>query len=144
MEMQTMSHGLSNFSGAVAAWLCLAPVAFAREPLSFSSTLASAPTSIHYIANLSLFLIWSTAGIVLVVGGLLTFAPFKFRGRKLNPLSEPAQVSRRIELDLAWTMIPVLLAILLLAATWINFAIQSVSKPTLHTLPARIVRADAC
>jgi hypothetical protein len=37
-----MSHGLSNFSGAMAAWLCLAPVAFARAPLAMPGSLATA------------------------------------------------------------------------------------------------------
>ena len=110
-----MRHGLSNFSGAIAAWLCLAPVALAREPLSMSSTLALASTPAHYIANLSLFLIWITGGISLAVGGLLAFAPFRFRARKSDPLSGRAQVYRSTEIDLAWTLIPVLVLVLFLA-----------------------------
>jgi hypothetical protein len=34
-----MRYGLSNFFGAIAAWLCLAPVAFTYEPLSMPGTL---------------------------------------------------------------------------------------------------------
>lgn len=56
-----MTHGLSHFSGAIAAWLCLAPVAFARKPLSMPSTVAPASIPVHYIANLSVFVIWITA-----------------------------------------------------------------------------------
>jgi heme/copper-type cytochrome/quinol oxidase subunit 2 len=124
-----MSHGLPHFFGAVTARLCLAPVAFAREPLSLSSTLPSAPTPVHYMTNLSLFLIWSTAGIFLVVGGLLSFTPFRFRAPKSDRLSGPTQVYRRKEFDLAWTAIPVMLAILLLATVCINFAIKTPSNP---------------
>jgi cytochrome c oxidase subunit 2 len=113
--MQTMSHGHSNFFGAIAAWLCLAPVAFAHEPLSMSRSLASASTAVHYIANQSLVLIWFTGGIFLVVGGLLVFAPFRFRARKSDPFSEPAQVYRSTEIGLAWTVIPVLVLVLFLA-----------------------------
>jgi hypothetical protein len=76
-----MSHGLSNFFGAIAAWLCLAPVALTREPLSMSSSLAHAFNPVHYIANLSVILIWITGGIFMVVGGLLAFAPFKFHAQ---------------------------------------------------------------
>jgi cytochrome c oxidase subunit 2 len=111
-EMQTMSHGLSNFFGALAAWLCLAPIAFAREPLSMLSNLAPASTPVHYIANLSFFLIWITGGIFLVVGGLLAFTPFRFHAHKSDPLSGPAQVYRSSEIDLAWTVIPVLVLVL--------------------------------
>jgi cytochrome c oxidase subunit 2 len=110
--MQTMRHGLSNFSGAIAAWLCLAPIAFARDPLSMPSTLAAAAAPAHYIANPSLFLIWITGGIFLVVGGLLVFAPFRFRARKSDPLSGWAQAYRNTGVDLAWTVIPVLVLIL--------------------------------
>ena len=34
-----MSRGLSDFADAIAAWLCLVSVAFARKPLSMSSTI---------------------------------------------------------------------------------------------------------
>jgi len=106
-----MSHRFANFLGAIAAWLCLAPVAFAHEP----STLAAAAAPAHCIANLSLFLIWITGGIFLVVGGLLVFAPFRFRARKSDPLPGWAQAYRNTEVDLAWTVIPVLVLVLLLA-----------------------------
>jgi cytochrome c oxidase subunit 2 len=114
-ETQTMSHGLSNFFGAVAAWLCLAPVAFAHEPLSMPGTLPAGFTAAHYIANLSLILIWITGGIFLVVGGLLAFEPLRFLTRKSDPLSVPARVNRNTEINLAWTAIPVLVVLLFLA-----------------------------
>lgn len=115
--MQSMSHGLSNFFGATAAWLCLAPVAFARKPLSMPSALAPASTPVHPIANLSVLVIWITGGIFLAVGGLLAFGPFKFCAHKSDPLSEPSQVYRSTKIDLAWTAIPVLaLALVLLLA----------------------------
>jgi cytochrome c oxidase subunit 2 len=107
-EIQTMRHGLSNFLGAIAAWLCLAPVAFARNPLSM-------PTATHGIANLSLFLIWITGGIFLVVGGFLAFEPPRFRARKSDPLSAPSQVHRSMEINLTWTVIPVMVLLLFLA-----------------------------
>jgi heme/copper-type cytochrome/quinol oxidase subunit 2 len=111
--MQTMRRGISNFFGAIAAWLCLAPVAFAYEPLSMPSTLASAVTPSHYIPNLSLCLIWIAGGIFLVVGGLLAFAPFRLRTPKSDSLL--AQAYRNTEIDLTWTVIPVLVLVLFLA-----------------------------
>jgi hypothetical protein len=111
-EIRAMNHGLSNFLGAIAAWLCLAPIAFARKTLSMPG-IASTPA--HHIVNLSLFLIWIAGGIFLVVGGSLAFAPFKFRIRKSDPSSRPAQVNRSTELDWAWTVIPVLVLMLFLA-----------------------------
>jgi cytochrome c oxidase subunit II len=112
--MQTMSHSLSNYSGAIAAWLCLAPVAFAREPLSMPITLAPASTPFHYVANMPLFLVWITGGIFLIVGGLLAFAPFRLTACKSDSLTGPAQVRRSMENDLVWTVIPVLVLVLFL------------------------------
>lgn len=109
-----MSHGLSNFFGAIAAWLCLAPVAFARKTMSLPCTPAPASTPAHHIANLSLFMIWITGGIFLVAGGLLAFAPFRFCARKSDPLPGRTHVYRSTEIALAWTAIPVLVLVLFL------------------------------
>ena len=110
-----MNHGLSNFFGAIAAWLCLAPVAFARAPLSMPSALAPGLTADEHIANLSLFLIWITGGIFFVVGGLLAFTPSGVRAGRSGRISGLVRVHRSIEVDLAWTMIPVLVLVLFLA-----------------------------
>jgi cytochrome c oxidase subunit 2 len=124
-----MNQGVSNFCGAIFAWMCLAPVAFARESRSMSNILALASTPAHYFANLPLFGIWIAGGIFLVGGGLLAFAPFRSRTRKSDPLSGPAQAYQTAEIDLAWTVIPVLVLVLFLATTRINSAIENVSKP---------------
>ena len=110
-----MSHGLSNFLGAIAAWLCLAPVAFAQEPLLMPNALAPGFTAAHHIANLPPFLIWIAGGILFVVGGLLALSPFRFRASRSGPLSGLVQVHQSIDVHLAWTMIPVLVLVLFLA-----------------------------
>ena len=110
-----MSHGLSNFLGAIAAWLCLVPVAFAREPLSRLNTLAHGFTAAHHIAGLPLFLIWITGGFFFAVGGLLAFEPFRLRARKSDPLPRSARVQRSMGIDLVWTLIPVFVLVLFLA-----------------------------
>ena len=111
--MHTKILGLSNFCGAVAAWLCLTPVAFAGGHLAAQNTPASTPA--HQIFTLSLFVIWITGGIFLVVGGLLAFAPCRFRACTSDPSSSPTQVYRATEINLAWTVIPVLVLVLFLA-----------------------------
>jgi heme/copper-type cytochrome/quinol oxidase subunit 2 len=112
-ERLTMSHGLSSFLGAITAWLFLAPVAFARKPLSMLSTLTPASTAAHHFVGSSLSFIWIAGGIFLVVSGCLAFAPFRLRARKSDPLSGRAQIYRSTEIHLAWTVIPVLVLLLL-------------------------------
>ena len=124
-----MNQGVSSFCGAIFAWMCLAPVAFARESWSMSNILALASTPAHYFANLPLFGVWIAGGIFLVGGGLLTFAPFRSPTRKSNSLSGPAQAFRTTEIDLAWTVIPVAVLVLFLATARINSPSQNVSKP---------------
>ena len=109
-----MSHRPSNYFGATAAWLCLAPVAFARETLLMPNTLAPACTSAHNVVNVYAFLIWITGGMFLAVGGFLAFTPSPLRTRKSYPLSALAQGYRCTEIGLAWTVIPLLVLLLFL------------------------------
>jgi heme/copper-type cytochrome/quinol oxidase subunit 2 len=109
-----MRHGLSGFFGAVTAWLCLAPVAFTRESMSIPNTLVPRSIPVHFIANQSAFVIWIAGGTLLAVGGLLTFGPFRSRAHKSDPLGQ-AEVCRSTEIDLVWTVIPVLVLVLFLA-----------------------------
>lgn len=113
--MQTIGHGIPNFSGAAAAWLCLAPVVFARELPSIPGTLAPASIPVHHIANLSIFLIWIMGGIFLIAGGLLAFTPFRSRVGKSDSSSRPAQIYQLTEIDLAWTVIPLLVLVFFLS-----------------------------
>ena len=97
---------------------------------STPSTLAPASTPAHQIFDLSVFVIAITGGIFLVVGGLLAIALYRFRARKTDPLGEPAQIYGSTQIELAWTVIPVLIVVILFLATArIIFAIQDAPKP---------------
>jgi cytochrome c oxidase subunit II len=94
------------------------------------STLAPASTPAYQIFNLSLFVVAITGGIFLVVGGLLAIALYLFRARKTDPVGEPAQIYGSTQIELAWTVIPVLIvAVLFLTTARIIFAIQDAPKP---------------
>lgn len=121
--------GLIRFVG-VPAWLCLAGPLLAQGPQSIPSTLAPASTSAHQIYDLSKFVIAITGGIFLVVGGLLAIAIIRFRARKSDPLNEPPQIYGSTQIELAWTVIPVLIVVVLFLTTArIIFAIQDAPKP---------------
>jgi cytochrome c oxidase subunit II len=110
-------------------WFFLtSPTLFARG--TTPSTLAPASTPAHQIFDLSVFVVAITGGIFLVVGGLLAVALYRFRAKKTDPLGEPAQIYGSTQIELAWTVIPVLIVVVLFLTTArIIFAIQDAPKP---------------
>jgi cytochrome c oxidase subunit 2 len=94
------------------------------------TTLAPASTPAHQIFDLSIFVIAITSGIFLVVGGLLAIALFRYRARKSDPAGEPAQIYGSTQIELAWTVIPLLIVVVLFLTTArIIFAVQDAPKP---------------
>src|SRR5580692_6788155 len=128
-KMQTRRAQCLIRSSRVAASLLLtSPLLIAQG--TTPSTLAPASTPAHQIFDLSIFVIAITGGIFVVVGGLLAIALYRFRARKTDPLGEPAQIYGSTQIELAWTVIPVLIGVVLFLTTArIIFAIQDAPKP---------------
>jgi cytochrome c oxidase subunit 2 len=83
------------------------------------------------IYHLSHFVLAITALIFLVVFTLLTYAAVKFRQRAGDAEREPAQVYGSTQIELAWTIIPILIVVVLFMATArVIHAIQDAPKPT--------------
>lgn len=99
-------------------------------PLSSTNIFAPASTPARTIFGLSMFVLAVTAIIFVVVGGLLVYSVVKFRGRATDAGREPAQVYGSTQIELAWTVIPVLIvAVLFLATARVIHAIQDAPKP---------------
>jgi cytochrome c oxidase subunit II len=82
------------------------------------------------IYDLSLFVLAITALIFLVVFGLLTYAVVKFRRTANEDKSEPAQVYGSTQIELAWTVIPILIVVVLFLATArVIHGIEDAPKP---------------
>ena len=82
------------------------------------------------IYHLSRFVLAITAMIFLVVFILLTYAVVKFRNRGARADREPAQVYGSTQIELAWTIIPILIVVVLFLATArVIHAIQDARKP---------------
>jgi cytochrome c oxidase subunit 2 len=97
---------------------------------SSTSIFAPASTPAKTIFSLSMFVLAVTAIIFFVVGGLLVYSIVKFRGRASDAGREPAQVYGSTQIELAWTVIPVLIvAVLFLATARVIHAIQDAPKP---------------
>jgi len=129
-EMQTELEGYRNWVGVFAASFFPALSAWAAGPQSTPTTFAPASTPAHQIYDLSVFVICITGGIFVVVGGLIAVTLIRFRARKSDPPTEPAQIYGSTQIELAWTVIPLLIVVVLFLTTArILFAIQDAPEP---------------
>ena len=111
---------------ALIAW----QAGFAEGPQSTPSIFAPASTPASSIFQLSLFVLSITGGIFVVVGGMIAYVVFRFRQHGPDDTSEPAQIYGSTQVELAWTVIPVLIVVVLFLTTArMIFAIQDAPKP---------------
>ena len=112
--------------------LCFMSRAAAAVASSPGPTNIFAPqsTPAKSIVHLSLFVLAITGIIFAVVFTLLLYSLLKFRARSASANSEPAQVYGSTQIELAWTIIPVLIVVVLFLATArVLHAIQDAPKP---------------
>jgi cytochrome c oxidase subunit II len=103
----------------------------AHPSLSPTNIFAPASTPAHSIFDLSLFVMEVTAAIFLVVFSLLAYVVVKFRKKAVSDGREPAQVYGSTQLELAWTVIPILIVVtLFLAAARVIASIQNPARPS--------------
>jgi cytochrome c oxidase subunit 2 len=100
------------------------------QPSSSTSIFSPASTPADSIFGLSLFVLTVTAGIFLTVFSLLVYSAVKFRKRANDDGREPPQIYGSNQLELAWTVIPVLIVVVLFLTTArIIHAIQDARRP---------------
>jgi cytochrome c oxidase subunit 2 len=135
MKMLGTNH--SNILGAVQIclvilWSVAAAAGADVAPPSMSPTNIFAPVSTpaKSIFGLSLFVLAVTAAIFVVVFSLLTYSVVKFRKRISDDGREPPQVYGSNQVELAWTVIPVLVVVALFMATARVIAgVQKTTRP---------------
>ena len=82
------------------------------------------------IFDLSVFVLAITGIIFVVVFTLLLYSVVKFRSKAAEADREPAQVYGSTQIELAWTIIPVLIVVVLFLATArVIHAVQDAPKP---------------
>ena len=98
--------------------------------MSPTNIFAPASTSAHAIVQLSIFVVAIAVAIFAVVGGLLAYAVVKFRKRRQGDGREPAQIYGSTRIELAWTVIPILIVfVLFLASARVIFSVQAAPHP---------------
>ncbi|MFZ1013473.1 MAG: cytochrome c oxidase subunit II [Terracidiphilus sp.] len=105
---------------------------FAAFFLDQSSTSIFAPraTPAHSIFGLSMLVLAICGAIFLVVAGFLLFTLIRYRHRRGYTVREPAQIYGSTQVELSWTVIPILIVVVLFLSTArVIFTTQSIPKP---------------
>jgi len=91
---------------------------------------APAGTPAHSVFDLSMLVLSITLAIFLTVAGLLLYALIRFRNRPDDDSSEPEQIYGSNQIELSWTVIPILIVVMLfLSTTRVILGTQAIPKP---------------
>ena len=97
---------------------------------SQTSIFDPAATPAHSVFGLSMLVLSVTLSIFLVVAGLLLYAVIRFRQRPTDSDREPAQIYGSNQIELSWTVIPILIVVMLfLSATRVILETEAEPKP---------------
>src|SRR5947209_7581309 len=135
-EDQLRSQGSNKWrvlGSQILVCVCCSAAAFADpvSPLSPTNIFAPASTPAKSIFGLSLFVLAITGAIFLTVFTLLLYSVVKFRKRTNDDGREPPQVYGSNQVELAWTIIPILIVVALFMATVRVIAVvQKTSAPS--------------
>src|SRR6202041_1852907 len=98
--------------------------------MSPTNIFAPVSTAAESIFGLSKFVLTTVAMIFVFVFALLAYVVVRFRNKSRDDRSEPAQVYGSTQVELAWTVIPVLIVIaLFLASVRVIASIQNAARP---------------
>jgi cytochrome c oxidase subunit II len=96
---------------------------------SSTSIFSNKSTPVHELNDLSMFVLGITGLIFVGVASLLVYAIVKFRARK-GDTAEPPQVFGSVQIELSWTIIPILIIVVLFLTTArVLFSVQDAPKP---------------
>jgi len=86
-------------------------------PIQAPSIFAPVSTPAFAIRDLSFFVLGITAVIFLIVAGFAAYTLIRFGRRPTSPEVEPAQVYGSTQIELAWTVVPFLIVVVLFLVT---------------------------
>jgi cytochrome c oxidase subunit II len=130
--MQRVKETVRTALRPVALLFCCMSSAVAEGASSTGPTNIFSPqsTPARSIFHLSLFVLAITGIIFAVVFTLLVYCISKFRASSADANSEPAQVYGSTQIELAWTIIPILIVVVLVLATGrVIHALQDAPMP---------------
>ena len=133
MRIRGSSNWRMPLAVQVIVLLCV-PAAALADPadrsLSPTNIFAPASSPTHSIFGLSLFVVAVTAAIFVIVFSLLVYCVLRFGKRADDDGREPPQVYGSNQVELAWTVIPVLIIVVLFMATArVIASVQKAAQP---------------
>ena len=100
-----------------------------NKPSAIPNMMSPTSTPAQMEFDLSMFVIAIMSAILLVVGGLWAYSVWKFRSKSDSDV-EPAQIYGSVQVELAWTVIPfIIVVVLFLTTARMIFAIQDHPEP---------------
>lgn len=99
------------------------------RPSSPTNIFAPASTPAKSIFGLSVFVLMVTGAIFLIVFALLLYSTVRFRKKRNDDGREPPQVYGSNQVELAWTIIPILIVVALFMATARVIALVQKTSP---------------
>src|ERR1700691_2168770 len=123
---QPMRRGAKTRSHILLALLGIGSLSFSiqaslaaddRPPSNNINIFAPSSTPAIEIRHIAFFVFSITGAVFIVVAALLSFVILRFRARKNDDSSEPPQVYGSNQIELAWTVLPVLVVVVLFLAT---------------------------
>jgi cytochrome c oxidase subunit II len=130
--MRRIKSSITTSTLQMLAFLFWSMAAAAADPPSagIPNIFDPASTPAKSVFHLSMFVLVITSVIFVVVFTLLVYSVVKFRGRAKDADREPAQVYGSTQIELAWTIIPILIVVVLFLATArVIHAVQDAPKP---------------
>jgi cytochrome c oxidase subunit 2 len=95
----------------------VAAAAGAADRVSTPSIFAPVSTPAFAIRDVGFFVLGITAVVFVIVGGLTAYAIVRYRHRGAAPGPEPPQVYGSTQIELAWTVVPLLIVVVLFLVT---------------------------
>jgi cytochrome c oxidase subunit 2 len=131
-QVRSLAREVAAIAALLAGVLLAATLCFGApaDPSQIPSIFRPQSTPANSILHLSLLVLAITGAIFAVVFSLLAYSVRKFRQRDGDDGREPAQVYGSNQVELAWTVIPILIVLVLFLATArVIHSIQDAPKP---------------
>jgi cytochrome c oxidase subunit II len=113
-------------------------VALAKGPGRITSIFDPHSTPARTIHDTSLLVLWISLGIFLVVAGLLTYTVIRYRERP-GDNDEPPQIYGSNQIELAWTVLPILIVFVLVLVTARTVADVQNARPPSSALNVNVI-----